>query len=73
MGDELHHSGWNSCSSCHGDASKSRSRLILPGLHSDRVYVIDVKTNPLSPSIYKVCLSQSAQSFQLQGIVKPIS
>src|SRR5690606_12235949 len=24
VGDELHHSGWNACSSCHGDAGKAR-------------------------------------------------
>ena len=36
--DELHHSGWNACSSCHGDASKSRSILVLPSLVSGRVY-----------------------------------
>ena len=37
-GDELHHSGWNACSSCHSDSAKSRSRLILPTINSSRVY-----------------------------------
>lgn len=37
-GDELHHSGWNACSSCHGNSSKSRSLLVLPALGSGRVY-----------------------------------
>lgn len=32
VGDELHHSGWNSCSSCHGDASADRRYLVLPSL-----------------------------------------
>ncbi|AQK73709.1 Selenium-binding protein 3 [Zea mays] len=32
IGDELHHSGWNSCSSCHGDPSAKRRFLILPSL-----------------------------------------
>jgi selenium-binding protein 1 len=32
IGDELHHSGWNSCSSCHGDPSVKRRFLILPSL-----------------------------------------
>jgi selenium-binding protein 1 len=32
VGDELHHSGWNSCSSCHGDASVDRRYLVLPSL-----------------------------------------
>src|SRR5438874_13694449 len=34
VGDELHHFGWNACSSCHADASKARNFLILPGLLS---------------------------------------
>ena len=37
-GDELHHSGWNACSSCHKDESRSRSRLILPTINTSRVY-----------------------------------
>ncbi|KAL5656349.1 hypothetical protein ACJX0J_035668, partial [Zea mays] len=32
IGDELHHSGWNSCSSCHGDPSAKHRFLILPSL-----------------------------------------
>ncbi|XP_010139441.1 PREDICTED: selenium-binding protein 1 [Buceros rhinoceros silvestris] len=54
VGDELHHSGWNACSSCFGDATKSRNRLILPSLISSRVYVVDVGTNPRAPSIHKI-------------------
>ncbi|KAK3095951.1 hypothetical protein FSP39_021240 [Pinctada imbricata] len=50
--DELHHSGWNACSSCHGDPSKKRDRLILPSVNSDRVYVVDVGTNPREPQLY---------------------
>eukprot|EP00775_Hariotina_reticulata_P012725 gene12725-12855_t len=30
IGDELHHSGWNACSSCYNDPSKKRQFLILP-------------------------------------------
>ncbi|XP_060676698.1 methanethiol oxidase [Hemiscyllium ocellatum] len=52
--DELHHSGWNACSSCHGDPSKRRNRLILPSLISSRIYVIDVGTDPRAPRIFKV-------------------
>uniref|UniRef100_A0A672FM94 Methanethiol oxidase n=1 Tax=Salarias fasciatus TaxID=181472 RepID=A0A672FM94_SALFA len=52
--DELHHSGWNACSSCFGDPSKSRNRLILPSLVSSRVYVIDVGTDPRAPRIHKM-------------------
>ncbi|XP_019089468.1 PREDICTED: selenium-binding protein 2 isoform X2 [Camelina sativa] len=54
VGDELHHTGWNSCSSCHGDASADRRYLVLPGLISGRIYAIDTKTDPKAPSLYKV-------------------
>ncbi|XP_028280875.1 methanethiol oxidase isoform X2 [Parambassis ranga] len=52
--DELHHSGWNACSSCFGDASKKRNRLILPSLISSRIYVVDVGTDPRAPKIHKM-------------------
>lgn len=54
--DELHHSGWNACSSCFGDTTKSRNRLILPCLISSRIYVVDVGTDPRAPRIHKVHL-----------------
>lgn len=53
-GDELHHTGWNACSSCHNDPSKSRKYLVLAGLLSGRVYAVDVGTNPKEPKLYKV-------------------
>src|SRR5262245_50032367 len=31
VGDELHHFGWNACSSCHGDPTKKRQYLVVPG------------------------------------------
>lgn len=55
LADELHHSGWNACSSCFDDASKKRNRLILPSLISSRIYVVDVETDPRAPRIHKVC------------------
>merc|ERR1712013_538947 len=30
IGDEIHHTGWNACSSCWDDPNRSRSRLIVP-------------------------------------------
>ncbi|CAN7055963.1 unnamed protein product [Brassica oleracea var. botrytis] len=53
LGDELHHSGWNSCSSCHGDASADRRYLVLPSFISGRIYAIDTKADPRAPSLYK--------------------
>ncbi|XP_017694993.1 PREDICTED: selenium-binding protein 1 [Lepidothrix coronata] len=52
--DELHHSGWNTCSSCFGDSRKSRNLLILPALISSRIYVVDVGTDPRAPRLHKV-------------------
>src|SRR5438309_10049684 len=40
-GDELHHFGWNACSSCHDDESKARRFLIVPGFRSGRIHIID--------------------------------
>jgi selenium-binding protein 1 len=59
-GDELHHFGWNACSSAlcpyapHPHAE--RRYLIVPGLRSSRVYVVDTKgTGPDGPlSIAKI-------------------
>ena len=31
VGDELHHMGWNACSSCNTDGSMERKYLIVPG------------------------------------------
>ncbi|XP_006036308.1 methanethiol oxidase isoform X1 [Alligator sinensis] len=53
VNDELHHSGWNTCSSSFGDVSKKRNRLILPSLISSRIYVVDVGTDMRAPRLYK--------------------
>src|ERR687889_1275869 len=51
-GDELHHFGWNRCSSaCHGP---DRSHLIVPGFRSSRIHVVDVATDPRKPRIETV-------------------
>ena len=52
VGDELHHFGWNRCSSaCHGP---DRSHLIVPGFRSSRLHVVDVASDPRRPRIEKV-------------------
>ena len=52
VGDELHHYGWNRCSSaCHGP---DRSHLIMPGFRSSRVHVVNVSDDPRRPAIEKV-------------------
>jgi selenium-binding protein 1 len=58
VGDELHHFGWNACSSCLCPHSPhphmERRYLIVPGLRSSRIHVIDIKDNPRQPRIVKV-------------------
>jgi selenium-binding protein 1 len=56
-GNELHHFGWNACSSAlchqgHGDHGRLERRyLIVPGIRSSRTYVLDTKPDPLNPRV----------------------
>ncbi|KAL8184763.1 UNVERIFIED_CONTAM: Methanethiol oxidase [Gekko kuhli] len=54
INDELHHSGWNACSSCFGDSTKKRNRLVLPCFGSSRIYVVDTGTDQRAPRLCKV-------------------
>ena len=57
-GDELHHFGWNACSSALCPYAPhphvERRYLVVPGLRSSRIYIIDTKPNPRQPRIVKV-------------------
>ncbi|TCJ20269.1 selenium-binding protein [Rubrobacter taiwanensis] len=53
VGDELHHFGWNACSSCHHDASKERRYLIIPGQRSGRIHIVDT-ADERAPKLHKV-------------------
>ena len=59
-GDELHHFGWNACSSAlmhaghdMGADGLQRRYLLLPGLRSSRVHVYDTQPDPRSPRLHK--------------------
>jgi selenium-binding protein 1 len=58
VGDELHHFGWNACSSalCPYSAHPhvERRYLIVPGLRSSRIHIVDTKPDPRQPKIVKV-------------------
>ena len=54
IGDELHHTGWNACSSCHHDASKERRYLIAPGVRSSNLHIVDCASDPRNPQLHKV-------------------
>jgi selenium-binding protein 1 len=57
LGDEFHHFGWNACSSSlsplTGHAFLERRYLIIPGIRSSRIYIIDVK-DPMDAKIHKI-------------------
>ncbi len=53
VGDELHHMGWNACSSCNDDGSMERKYLIVPGVRTSNFYIIDTATNPRKPTLFK--------------------
>src|SRR6185312_4449058 len=57
-GDELHHFGWNACSSCLCPYSPhphmERRYLIVPGINSSRIHVLDVKPDPRQPKLVEV-------------------
>jgi len=52
-GNELHHFGWNACSShlCPyaPNAHVERRYLVVPGTHSSRIHVLDTKPDPRQP------------------------
>jgi methanethiol oxidase len=59
VGDELHHFGWNACSAAlcphHAPAERMERRyLIIPGLRSSRIHVVDTKPDPRAPRLVKV-------------------
>src|SRR3954470_729761 len=67
VGDELHHFGWNRCSSaCHGP---DRSHLIVPGFTSSRIYVLNVADDPRAPRIEKVI--EPTEVVEATGLTRP--
>lgn len=61
LGDELHHFGWNACSSCHGDADKARRFLVIPGIRSSRIYIVDT-IEPQAPKLHKIIEPEEIRS-----------
>src|SRR5271155_1586345 len=62
-GDELHHFGWNACSSALCPYAPhphvERRYLIVPGLRSSRLHVLDTKPDPKKPKIVEVIEPQT--------------
>ena len=52
VGDELHHFGWNACSSaCHSQLQ--RDTMVVPGMRSSRLHIIDI-SEPRKPRIKNI-------------------
>jgi methanethiol oxidase len=58
VGDQLHHFGWNACSSClcpHAPHPHAERRyLVVPGIHSSRIHILDTRPDPRNPKLVKV-------------------
>ena len=56
-GDELHHFGWNACSSAlsplSGHPFLQRRYLIVPGMRSSRIHVFDTQPDPVQPKLVR--------------------
>ena len=67
VGDELHHFGWNRCSSaCHGP---DRSHLILPGMRSSRIHIVNVADDPRKPYVEHVI--EPSELVEKTGYTRP--
>ncbi|MFG2000017.1 selenium-binding protein SBP56-related protein [Spirillospora sp. NPDC048911] len=72
-GDELHHFGWNACSSALCPYAPhphvERRYLIVPGLRSSRIHVFDTKDDPLKPQLVKTL--EAAELAKRAGYSRP--
>jgi selenium-binding protein 1 len=72
-GDEFHHFGWNACSSAlsplTGHAFLERRYLIIPGLRSSRIYIVDTKPDRTQAKIHKII--EPEEVFKKTGYSRP--
>ena len=72
-GDEFHHFGWNACSSAlspmSGHAFLKRRYLIIPGIRSSRLYIVDTQPDPARPTIARVI--EPAEVMRKTGYSRP--
>src|SRR2546429_404820 len=61
MDEELHHFGWNACSSCHHDEGKARRFLIIGGFRSGRIHILDT-ADARAPKLHKVIESKEIKA-----------
>ncbi|MEU5851873.1 selenium-binding protein SBP56-related protein [Saccharopolyspora shandongensis] len=63
LGDELHHFGWNACSSAfahdgHHTDGLQRRYLLLPGLRSSNVHIYDTHPDPRQPRLVRIVTAE---------------
>ena len=65
-GDELHHFGWNACSSsCHTEGLERR-HLVIPGNRSGRIHILDTKDRR-NPDLAAVIEPDEVHEYDLSG------
>ena len=73
VGDELHHFGWNACSSCLCPTSPhphmERRFLVVPGMRSSRIHILDTKPDPRQPRLVKVI--EAEEVLRKTGYTRP--
>jgi selenium-binding protein 1 len=65
-GNELHHFGWNACSShlCPWapNAHVERRYLVVPGIHSSRIHIIDTQPDPRRPQLVRAISAETVKA-----------
>jgi selenium-binding protein 1 len=73
VGDELHHFGWNACSTALCPYAPhphvERRYLLLPGIRSSRIYIVDTKPDIRQPKIVKTI--EPGELAQRSGYSRP--
>lgn len=65
-GDELHHFGWNACSSSCHMGGLERRHLLVPGQRSSRIHIINTE-NRRTPEIQKVIEPEEVYEYDLSA------
>ena len=72
-GDELHHFGWNACSTALCPYAPhphlERRYLVVPGLRSSRIHIVDTKPDPTKLEIVKII--EPEEVFARTGYSRP--
>lgn len=73
VGDEIHHFGWNACSAALCPTAPhpflERRYLLIPGLKSSRIYIVDTKDNPRAPKLIRTI--EPEEVFEKTGYSRP--